>query len=144
MKYLLLLAVPLGMLLLAADAPAVTILETPVGASVDDAEEDAATGSVTLADADLELVQDGSATQWVGLRFPGQAIPADATIVDAWIQFEASATSSAATSLSFRADRSQDSPLFTPAPADLSSRPLTGGAVAWAPPAWTLGEAGAD
>jgi hypothetical protein len=131
------------MLLVAGGAPAGTIVEAQVAASVDDAEEDAATGSVTLEETDLELVQDGAATQWVGLRFPDQAIPADATIVDAWIQFEASDTSSTATSLSFRVDRSQDSPLFTPAPGNLSSRPLTGSAVAWSPPAWpTLGEAG--
>ena len=78
---------------LAARAPppptAVTMLEQRVAASSDDAEENAATGGVNLTSGDLELVRDGSTAQGVGIRFPDQAIPADATITDAWLQFEA-------------------------------------------------------
>jgi len=134
---------PLGLLLAAAPAPGLTVLEIRVATSSDDAEESAVTGEVNLTSSDLELVRDGSADQWVGLRFPGPAIPAAATITSAWIQFEADATRSEETSLTLRADRSQASPTFTAAAADVSRRPATSAAVAWAPPAWTLvGEAG--
>ena len=74
-----------------------TILEMRIAASGDDAEEAAATGKVNLTSGDLELVRDGSTDQVVGIRFPGQTIPADAVILDAWLQFTADSTRSEAT-----------------------------------------------
>jgi hypothetical protein len=131
-------------LLLAAPASrGVTILETRIAAATDDAEENAATGKVNLDSGDLELIRDGSVDQVVGIRFPGQGIPADATIVDAWVQFEADGVRSETTELTVRVDRTQASPTFAGATGNLSLRPRTSAAVAWAPPPWTQsGDAG--
>jgi hypothetical protein len=120
-----------------------TVLETRIAASADDAEETAATGKVNLTSGDLELIRDGSADQVVGLRFPGQAIPADAVIRDAWVQFTADGVRSEATALTLRVDRTQASPPFSTAPGNVSLRPRTSASVPWTLPPWTLaGEAG--
>ena len=138
-----LLLLTLCLLLAPAAARGVTVLETRVAASSDDAEENAGTGSMNVDSGDLELVRDGSTNQVVGIRFPGQTIPADATITDAWVQFEADATRSEATSLTFYVDRTQASPAFTPSAGNVSLRPRTSASVPWAPPPWTLiGEQG--
>jgi hypothetical protein len=120
-----------------------TILETRIAAPGDDAEEAAATGKVNLTSGDLELVRDGSTDQVVGIRFPGQTIPADAVIRDAWVQFTADGVRSEATSVTLRIDRSQASPEFSTSPGNVSLRPRTSASVAWTLPPWTLaGEAG--
>src|SRR5262245_6608490 len=87
------LLLALGVLLAGPAARAATVVETHVAASSDDAEENASNGKMNLSSSDLELVRDGG-TQVVGVRFPGQAIPADATITAAWLQFEADDTRS--------------------------------------------------
>jgi hypothetical protein len=123
-------------------ARAVTVLETRIAVGSDDAEENLATGAVALTSSDLELIRDGG-DQAVGLRFPGQAIPADATITAAWIQFEADELDSGATSLVFRADRTQASPTFTVTAGNVSLRPQTSAFASWSPQPWTLiGEQG--
>ena len=60
-----------------------------IAAGSDDAEE-RPNGSVNLTSGDLELVFDAEyqANQTVGLRFNGLNIPRDATILDAYIQFQ--------------------------------------------------------
>ena len=79
----------------------------------------------------------------MGIRFPGQPIPADATITKAWLQFEADETRSESTSLTFRGDRTQASPTFSANAHNVSLRPRTSASVPWTPPAWTLvGEQG--
>lgn len=123
-------------------ARAVTVLETRIAVGSDDAEENLATGGVNLTSSDLELIRDGT-DQAVGLRFPAQAIPADATITAAWIQFEADEVHTAATSLVFRVDRTQASPTFTTTAGNISLRPRTAASASWSPAAWTLvGEQG--
>lgn len=53
----------------------------------DDAEQDINNGSMYLTSSDLELLQDGSSEQLVGIRFNGVNIPQGATINSAYIQF---------------------------------------------------------
>ena len=74
-----------------------TTVESRVAASSDDAEERSA-GSMSLTSTDLELTYDG-VTQKIGMRFNGLAIPPGATIVSAYIQFQAKEAQSEATSL---------------------------------------------
>ena len=132
----------LCVLLAAPAADGVSVLESRIAASSDDAEENASSGAVNLDSSDLELVRDG-ALQVVGIRFPSQAIPADALITAAWVQFEAESTQSEATSLTLRADRTQAAPSFTSAPGNVSLRPRTSASVLWMPPPWALiGEQG--
>lgn len=108
----------------------------------DDAEEATATGSVKLANGDLELVTDGPAHQVVGLRFGALAIPTGATITKAWIQFTADEAQSVTTDLTLSAQASDNAATFTTATRDVSSRPRTAAGTRWSPQAWTAGAAG--
>ena len=81
-------AAALLLALAASSAHALTTLETRIATSSDDVEEHGTTTAIDLASGDIELVRDNGASQVVGLRFPGMAIPAGATILAAWVQFE--------------------------------------------------------
>ena len=63
------------------------IFERRVSTGNDDAEENPS-GSVNLSSSDLELVQESS-TQTIGIRFQNVNVPPEATIVKAWLQFQA-------------------------------------------------------
>jgi hypothetical protein len=78
--------------------PGDTIIETRVGASSDDAEEDEQ-GRVNRSSSDLELVFAGG-NQTVGMRFSGVGVPPGATILEAYLQFQVDETGSDPTSLS--------------------------------------------
>lgn len=117
-------------------------VDVRVRAGADDAEESVATGAVNLTNGDLEMVTDGAAQQVVGLRFSAVAIPADATVTQAWIQFTADEAQSVATALSVRAQAADNAAAFTTAPHNVSSRPRTAADTSWSPPAWTAGAAG--
>ncbi|MGK2966024.1 MAG: hypothetical protein ACSLFM_10530 [Tepidiformaceae bacterium] len=113
---------------LGAGAASTVTVAVAVSASADDAYEDS-TGVVTLDDA---FTVDVDATnEWIGLRFQGVAIPADATIQEAH--------------LSLFVPNFQDEPdvvihgvdadntgTFTTGANDISGRPRTTANVAWA------------
>ena len=123
--------------------PGSGVLDVPVRAGADDAEE-AATGAVDLSSSDLELVTDGTA-QTVGMRFTVVTVPAGATISNAYVQFQVDETSSAATSLTVTGEAADNPSAFTTAVRNISSRPRTASAVGWVPAAWpTVGARGAD
>jgi hypothetical protein len=113
-----------------------------VSASADDAEE-AQTGAVDLTSSDLELAEDGTKVQTVGMRFALRGVPQGATIDRAWVQLQVDEATSAATALTIRVQAADDAPAFTAATRSLSSRPTTSRSVAWAPAAWpSVGAAG--
>ena len=117
------------------------VIEVRVAAASDDAEEEA-TGSVSLSSSDLELVFDDG-NQTVGMRFNGVTIPPGATIVDAYIQFQADETSSDTTSLTIEGEAADNAATFTGADGSISSRDRTASFVPWDPPPWTtVGAAG--
>jgi len=117
-----------------------TAIDIPIVASHDDAEEQAG-GLVKLGSSDLELVFDRS-DQTVGLRFADVALPAGATITDAFVQFTADETTSAATSLQIRGQAADDPPKFTSSGFNITTRSVTAASAVWAPVPWTVGEAG--
>jgi hypothetical protein len=124
-------------------APSPLVVQARIATGVDDAEE-SETGSMYLDSSDLELVRDGS-DQTIGLRFRGLAVPQGAVITRAWLQFQADRATTEATSLSVRAEASDDARAYASTRYDISSRPRTAGAVSWSPPGWPdAGEAGAD
>jgi hypothetical protein len=120
----------------APEGGAVVTAESRPAASTDDAEE-RASGSVSLSSSDLELVTDGSRVQTVGVRFPGLEVPQGASVVAAWIQFEADEVSSDPVSLSVAAQDADDAASFVNSSGNVSGRPRTG-SVAWAPAAWDV------
>jgi VCBS repeat-containing protein len=118
-------------------------LEVRVAASTDDAEEDAS-GSVDLTSSDLEMVFDGS-DQTVGMRFNGITVPPGATILSAYIQFQADETQSVATSLTLQGEATDNATTFDNVDWNISSRSRTSTSVSWSPVSWnTVGEAGAN
>jgi len=127
-----------------ADAigPATTTVEVRVAANADDAEE-AAAGGVNLTSSDLELIDDGG-VQTVGLRFAGVAIPRDAAIRAAWVQFQVDEVSTAAATLRVEGEAANSAAVFTTAVRNVSSRLRTAAAATWLPAPWPrVGAAGA-
>jgi uncharacterized repeat protein (TIGR01451 family) len=118
-------------------------VEVRVAASTDDAEENNATGIMSRASSDLELVVDRSSNQLVGMRFNGVNIPPGANITNAFVQFQADEIGSEATSLIIQGQDIDNAPTFTSATGNISSRSRTTASVSWAPVPWTtIGEAG--
>lgn len=116
-----------------------------VAVSADDAEQDLATGAVDLTSSDLELIRDGSSDQLVGMRFANLAIPRNATVASATIQFTVDEATSVATSLTFQAEASDNAATFTAATSNLSGRSRSTASVAWNPGAWsTVGSRGSE
>jgi hypothetical protein len=95
----------------------------------DDAEE-TPSGRIRLFKEDRELPDEG-VSQAVALRFTGLAIPRNATILSASIQFGANDTITRARSLTIRGQAAGDAPAFPGALADPSRWRLTVAAVDW-------------
>ena len=114
-----------------------------VSTSSDDAEE-SASGTVTVNNGDLELVYDGT-NQTVGMRFNGLAIPRDAHIAVAYVQFKVDETNTEPTSLTIRGQASDNPATFSRTSSNISSRAGTNASAVWSPPPWTtIGAAGFD
>jgi hypothetical protein len=93
---------------------------------------------VSLASSDLELMEDRSPQEGVGLRFGGLEIPPGATVVNAYVQFQANEAQSEPTELTIQGQASDDVPSFSVSLSnDISARPRTAAAVQWVPAAWT-------
>ena len=119
-------------------------LDVQVDSSSDDAEENES-GKVSLNSSDLELVLYHGAAQTVGIRFNGLAIPQDATILSAYVQFTVDETSGGGTILNIRGEAADNAGTFVGVSGNISSRPTTTASEVWLPPAWTtVGEAGID
>ena len=118
-------------------------LELRVATGSDDAEQSTGSGKNALTSDDLEITTDGNTVQLVGVRFANLAIPANATITNAYVQFRVDGVSTAATSLAIRAENADNTPTYTTALNNISSRATTAASVAWAPAPWpTVGASG--
>lgn len=102
----------------------------------DDAEEFVSTTVVTLNSTDLEIGMDGTSAQIIGLRFPNITIPKNATITNAYIQFETDVAWSNATSAVIHGENVDNSLTFTATNGNISSRSKTTTSVNWIPVAW--------
>lgn len=117
------------------------VLDIPVAASSDDAEE-AASGKINRVNGDLELALDAT-SQTVGLRFLNVSIPRGATILSSYIQFRADEKSASAVTVTIRGQAADSAGTFTVAAFGISSRPRTAASATWAPPPWSIiGESG--
>lgn len=117
-------------------------LDTPVAKAFDDVEQ-RPTGYTDWLGSTLNIPQAGTTSQTIGIRFDNLAVPVGATLTEAWIQFAASGSNSAAASVQVRGIAADDTPTFTTSSTTVSSRPRTTAQVAWSPPAWTAGQRGA-
>lgn len=120
-------------------------INVQVSSGSDDAEEDTNDGIVNLTSSDLELVEDGSTPQEVGIRFASVDVPSGVTITNAYVQFTVDNTDGDATSLHIYAEEHDNPPTFSNIDFNVSSRDKTAISVPWSPTAWnTSGVAGSD
>ena len=118
------------------------IFEQRVVSGLDDVEQ-RLTGTMSLTSGDLNLVNDGTRVQTVGIRFTNIDIPQGAIITSAYLQFQTDEVSSGATSLLIRGEDADDAAVFANVANNVSSRTTTDAAASWSPAAWTtVGEAG--
>ena len=125
------------MIISVSDTPAGgTEIVIAISSSADDAEESGA-GNVNVSSKDLDL-----GSRVTGLRFDGVAIHPGATIIDAYIQFQADETTEVSTSLTLTGEATDDSSTFLESSYNITSRPTISATVPWSVPAWTVGETG--
>jgi uncharacterized protein YjiK len=111
-------------------------LDIRVSVGADDAEQ-RTDNTVVLGNADLDMMIDGTeANSVVGTRFRAVTIPPGASITSAYLQFQAAAVHSVATSLTIRGHAADNASVFTTVNNDLSSRPTTTASAAWTVDPW--------
>ncbi len=122
----------------------IVIVEVRISNGGDDVEE-GPTGGVTSSSTDLELVENGSDLQTIGLRFQLLPVPQGATIVTAYVQFKVDEIESGTAALVVEGQASDDAGPFSSATGDVTSRPRTSASTPWTVALWTtVGEEGAD
>jgi hypothetical protein len=105
--------------------------------------DDDDSGDIYHDSSDLEVGNDGSKEQLVGLRFTGIGVPAGATITNAYIQFTVDETNGGSTNVTIRGQDVGDAPAFTTSDRNVSNRSKTSASVNWQPESWTsVGSAG--
>ena len=109
--------------------------EVRVSTGADDAEETTNNGTVVLDALDLVIGAD-AVGHVVGLRFPTVGIPQGAQIVDANVQFKASAADFVVFSALIVGEAADDAAPFSATANDLTGRMVTGNSVTWNLPGW--------
>ncbi|WP_299524881.1 fibronectin type III domain-containing protein [Winogradskyella sp.] len=120
-------------------------LNYPINASNNDAEERVSDGDMSLTSTDLELVDEsGTDNQLVGLRFTDIQLPADASILNAYIQFTVDNDNTDVTNLVIETELDPNSEEFTAEVGNISARARGLVSVNWDNvPAWTTDDIGA-
>jgi Tfp pilus tip-associated adhesin PilY1 len=96
----------------------------------DDAEESSSGTVNATGSSDLELVYDGS-NQTVGIRFQHVSIPKNATITNAYLEFEIDEAGSDATNLTIHGQAHDNPSEFIASNNNISGRTITTSSVTW-------------
>lgn len=110
-----------------------------VNSSTDDAEEAVTNGDMYTNSSDLELVYDDfvSDDQHIGMRFTGITIPTNATVINAYIQFQVDEDgANDPCDLSIFVENSISPLTYSMVPFDISSRTYVNTSVNWSPADW--------
>jgi hypothetical protein len=118
-----------------ADGGSGGVLDIPIAVGSDDAEE-RPKGKVLLGSGDLNLGQEDSYAQTVGMRFTGVNVPRGAIITSAYVTFTADEVKTANASLVIAGQASDNPETFTTTSKSISSRPRTTASVSWSPASW--------
>lgn len=141
-------ALPAFLLATAMQYPALandSFVHQRVLANDDDAEEAASDGSMNLNSADLELIQDGSEVQVVGIRIQNVSIAQGTPVRNAYLEFTTDEVSAGACSLTIQAHDTNNSGPFVSTVFNISNRVKTTASVVWNPAPWTvIGAAGPE
>jgi len=113
-------------------------LDVQVVSGDDEAEETMSSGSVQVGTTTtIELGnKNGTENQTVGFRFRAVAIPADAVIDAAYVQFTSGGAQSSDVALTVAAEASDNALQFTNTVHNVSDRSTTSASAAWSPLAW--------
>jgi len=115
-----------------------TTVSSRISSSTDDAEERISSGKMYLTSTDLDFGADRGNLQIVAMRFNNITVPQNATITNAYIEFEADETDSVATSVVINGEASDNPTIFNSQKWNISTRPTTANTVAWNNiPPWT-------
>ncbi len=113
--------------------------------ATDHGEEDNSDGYMYLSSSDLELVNDGSTHQTIGIYFSSVDILQGATISSAYIQFETDEASTGTVSFTIKGQDIDNASSFSSTDYNITNRTLTTASATWAPSNWnTVGEAGVN
>lgn len=120
-------------------------LSRTISSGNDDAEEYKNNGRMYRGSSDLELTKEGSAQQYIGLRFRDISIPKGSKINSAYIQFQTDEVSEGNTgNLLIKGEKRTNASSFGSSDKNISDRRKTSHYVSWAPPTWGIvGERGA-
>jgi hypothetical protein len=114
-----------------------TFVDVAIASGFDDVEE-RANGVMNNTSTDLDLIIDGTSVQRaVGLRFVTVGVPQGATIVSAYVQFQANEVTSEPTTLTVQGQASDDAPAFSGRKFNVTNRARTTASVLWTPNSWT-------
>tara|TARA_B100000795_G_scaffold258785_1_gene233192 strand:+ start:1441 stop:4191 length:2751 start_codon:yes stop_codon:yes gene_type:complete len=108
--------------------------------SSDDAEEKFDGSYVTTSSSDIEMMYDSwnsQGIQTIGLRFDNINIPANASIIDAYIQFTSDASTSGGLNITIKGEDIANSSTFVNSTNNISGRVTTSSSVLWNPLVWT-------
>ena len=111
------------------------ILESQISSSYADVEE-LNNGNIYTNSTDIELIQDRTDTQVVGLHFDNINIDKNAEIKRAYIQFQVDETSDEETSVVIYGEKVANSILFNTSIHNVSSRVKTDSSSVWSPAIW--------
>ena len=117
-----------------------------INQGTDDAEEDISDGNVNINSSDLEISEDGTDEQIIGLRFTGTNIAPGSIISTAYLQFTVDETKNAnpCNWLIF-GEINPNAPTFTTDDNNVSNRTRTLASVSWSPNNWiNVGDKGPD
>lgn len=107
-------------------------------------EERVSDGNMDLTSSDLELLNDGSTNQIVGVHYGSINVPQGKTISTAYLQFQCDEVSTGSVTITIKGEDIDNALAFTTTAYDVSSRTQTSASVAWSPADWnTIGESGA-
>jgi hypothetical protein len=134
------ISAPVGIKVVNSGDPVIT--SSVIATGLDDVEESAA-GIIYTNSTDIELVYDSynsAGNQKVGLRFTNLAIPQNAIISNAYIQFTCDEVTTGVCSLVIKGEATDNSSSFTTTANNVSARTMTTASVNWAPPAWSTAD----
>ena len=118
-------------------------VEVAIMSGSDDVEE-SQNGAIYSNSSDLEMVYDSynsNGYQTIGLRFRSVTIPKNATITNAYIQFNADESNSANASLEIALHNNANSPAFS-GTNNVSNRATFSNKVIWNPASWSSNQNG--
>ncbi len=111
-----------------------------VTSGFDDVEENAIGGIINTNSGDLDLLVDSPEVfAAVGIRIPNIAVPSDAVITQAYLQFVADEAQSGTTNISISAEDTGNASALTSTAYSITSKTQTSANVAWTPLPWTIG-----